>query len=115
MVKKHNPPADSAVDLDNVPAFVSHPEKAKRKPKVAACDSLLPTVENIKNAAWGVYGIGEALVDSGVREASEGSEPFTPVVRGCLEAGLIALSQFIEYEVETLQRRIEQFEGVNYD
>ncbi len=87
---------------------------ARRKPKVAYCNSLLPKVENIQNAAWGVHGIGEALVDSGVREGSEGSEPFTPVVRGCLEAGLIALSQFIEYEVETLERRIEQFEGVNH-
>lgn len=85
------------------------------KPKVAACDSLLPTVENIKNAACGVNGIGEVLVDSGVREDSEGSEPLTPVVRGCLEAGIIALAQFIEYEVETLERRVEQIEGVEHD
>ncbi len=89
--------------------------RAKRKPKVAVCDSLLPMVGNIKNAAWGVHGIGEALVDSGVREGSEGSEPFTPVVRGCLEAGIIALAQFIEGEVEVLERRIEQIEGVEHD
>ena len=88
--------------------------RSKRKPKVAYCDSLLPMVGNIQNAAWGVHGIGEALVDSGVREGSEGSEPFTPVVRGCLEAGIIALAQFMEGEVEALQRRIEQIEGVNH-
>ena len=90
-------------------------KRAQRKPKVAACDSLLPTIENIKNATWGVHGIGEALVDSGVREGSEGSKPLPPVVRGCLEAGLIALSQFIEYEVERLERRIEKLEGVRHD
>ncbi len=89
--------------------------RAKRKPKVADCDSLLPMVENIQNAAWGVHGIGEALVDSGVRDASEGSEPLTPVVRGCLEAGIIALAQFMEGEVEALQRRIEQIEGAEHD
>ncbi len=88
---------------------------ARRKPKVAYCNSLLPKVENIQNAAWGVHGIGEALVDSGVREGSEGSEPFTPVVRGCLEAGIIALAQFMEKEVEALQRRIEKLEGVEHD
>ncbi len=88
--------------------------RAKRKPKVAYCDSLLPMVGNIQNAAWGVHGIGEALVDSGVREGS-GSEPFTPVVIGCLEAGIIALAQFMEGEVEALQRRIEQNEGVEHD
>ena len=90
-------------------------KRVKRKSKVAYCDSLLPTVENIQNAAWGVYGIGEALVDSGVREASEGSKPFTPMVIGCLEAGIIALAQFMESEVEVLQRRIEQLEGVAHD
>ncbi len=89
-------------------------DRAKRKPKVVVCDSLLPMVGNIQNAAWGVHGIGEALVDSGVREGS-GSEPFTPVVRGCLEAGIIALAQFMEGEVEALQRRIEQNEGVEHD
>ncbi len=89
--------------------------RARRKPKVAACDSLLPMVENIQNAAWGVHGIGEALVDSGVREASEGSEPFAPVTIGFLEAGIIALAQFMEGEVEALQRRIEQIEGVEHD
>ncbi len=90
-------------------------KRAKRKSKVAYCDSLLPTLESIQNAAWGVHGIGEALVDSGVREASEGSKPFTPTVIGCLEAGLIALAEFMEGEVEELQRRIEKNEGVEHD
>ncbi len=112
---KNRKPAHSAVDLDNVPAFVSHPERAKRKSKVAYCNSLLPMVENIQNAAWGVHGIGEALVDSGVRKASEGSKPFTPMVIGCLEAGLIALAEFMEGEVEALQRRIEKIEEVERD
>ncbi len=88
---------------------------AKRKPKVAYCDSLLPMVENIQNAAWGVHGIGEALVDGGVREASEGSKPLTPMVIGCLEAGIIALAEFMEGEVERLESRIEQIEGVEHD
>ena len=88
---------------------------ARRKSKVAPCDSLLPTVENIQNAAWGVHGIGEALVDSGVRKGSEGSESLSPIVIGCLEAGLIALAEFMEGEVEELQRRIEKIEGVERD
>ncbi len=53
--------------------------------------------------------IGETMIDSGIRETSDGmGEPLSPLILGELEAGLIALSEFIDDELGWLEGRCQE-------
>ena len=76
-------------------------------------DLVLNKVTRIRNASMCIRGIGETMIDSGIREASEGmGEPLSPPILGELEAGLIALSEFIDDELDWLEGKCQEAKEV---
>ncbi len=53
--------------------------------------------------------IGETMIDSGIRETSDGmGELLSPLILGELEVGLIALSEFIDDELGWLKGKCQE-------